>query len=48
MSKGLAYVDGNGNAIMQVDSWTDLDKGVGRPSVRIHSKKTYDEGLVIA
>ncbi|KDN53615.1 glycoside hydrolase family 16 protein [Tilletiaria anomala UBC 951] len=47
ISKGLAYVDAGGNAIMRADSWTDLEKGVGRPSVRIHSKKTYDEGLVI-
>jgi len=46
-SSNLAYVDGDGNAVMKVDSTTDLPLGKNRDSVRIATQKRYDGGLFV-
>jgi hypothetical protein len=50
-AKALGLIDVQGTAAyMGVDHSRTFDytKDVGRPSVRVHSKKTYDAGLFIA
>ncbi|KAJ7066493.1 glycoside hydrolase family 16 protein [Mycena amicta] len=47
-SKGLAYVQKDGTAVLAVDSTTTLKKGANRDSVRISSPKSYSTGLFIA
>lgn len=42
-SKGLAYVQDDGIAVMKVDSTTWLSSGQPRNSVRITSQKAYDQ-----
>lgn len=46
-SKGLAYVNSNGQAVIKVDSDTDLPLGTNRSSVRIESQKHYYDGMVV-
>ncbi len=46
-SKGLAYVDSNGLAVMKVDSTNTLSPGADRDSVRIGSTKQYSQGLML-
>lgn len=46
-STGLATVDGNGTAVIAVDSISSLPFGINRNSVRISTQKTYNEGLFI-
>ena len=46
-SARLAYVDGNGVAVMKVDDTTDLAQGKYRDSVRIATQKRYDGGLFV-
>ncbi|KAF9512713.1 glycoside hydrolase family 16 protein [Hydnum rufescens UP504] len=46
-SANLAYVDGDGVAVMKVDSTKNLAQGQYRNSVRISSQKQYDGGLFI-
>ncbi|KAE9396893.1 glycoside hydrolase family 16 protein, partial [Gymnopus androsaceus JB14] len=47
-SKGLAYVEDDGTAILAVDNYTTLSSGQNRNSVRISSPKSYNSGLFIA
>ncbi|KAL0580467.1 hypothetical protein V5O48_001537 [Marasmius crinis-equi] len=48
IKKGLAYVQNDGTAVLAVDNSTTLPSGAHRPSVRISSPKTYNQGLFIA
>ncbi|OJA18491.1 hypothetical protein AZE42_08011 [Rhizopogon vesiculosus] len=43
-SQGLAYVDGQGHAIIKVDNITDVPMGQNRSTVRITTQDTYDLG----
>jgi len=45
---GLAYVRDDGVAIMKVDDTTQLNPGDHRKSVRIHTKKSWTQGLFIS
>ncbi|KAI0270844.1 glycoside hydrolase family 16 protein [Russula aff. rugulosa BPL654] len=45
---GLAYVQGDNQTVLRVDSWTNLPLYTPRNSVRISSVKTFHHGLVIA
>ncbi|CAG7847908.1 SubName: Full=Related to endo-1,3(4)-beta-glucanase {ECO:0000313/EMBL:CCA72624.1} [Serendipita indica DSM 11827] len=47
-AKGLAYVRDDGIAVMRVDNTTWLADGQKRNSVRIHTAKSYGQGLFIA
>ena len=47
VQKGLAYVQSDGKAVIRVDSWTTLNSGQNRDSVRIESQSSYDTGLMI-
>ena len=46
-SKGLAYVDSNGLAVMKVDNYRTLSPGAKRDSVRISSNSHYSQGLML-
>jgi hypothetical protein len=46
-AKGLAYVQKDGTTVLAVDDTTTLAAGAKRNSVRITSKKTYNDGLFI-
>ncbi|THV02493.1 glycoside hydrolase family 16 protein [Dendrothele bispora CBS 962.96] len=48
VDKGLAYVQGDGTAVLKVDNSTWLGSGQNRASVRISTKKKYNGGLFIA
>jgi hypothetical protein len=43
----LAYVDKDDKVVMQVDRWNNLTAGASRDSVRIVSKKFYNQGLYV-
>ncbi|KAF9497127.1 glycoside hydrolase family 16 protein [Pleurotus eryngii] len=47
-AKNLAFVQDDGTTVLAVDDKTHLPVGTNRASVRIESKKTYNEGLFIA
>ncbi|KAF9646134.1 glycoside hydrolase family 16 protein [Thelephora ganbajun] len=47
-SGDLAYVDGDGGAVLRVDNKGGIPAGGQRRSVRISSKATYNSGLFIA
>ncbi|KAG8791405.1 hypothetical protein FRC12_009284 [Ceratobasidium sp. 428] len=44
----LAYVQDDGVAVMRVDNTSNLASGEKRKSVRIHSYKQYNRGLIVA
>lgn len=44
----LAYVRDDGIAVMKVDDTTQLNPGDHRKSVRIHTKKSWTQGLFIS
>ncbi|EGN96843.1 glycoside hydrolase family 16 protein [Serpula lacrymans var. lacrymans S7.3] len=47
-SKGLAYVNSSDNStVLRVDSWSSVQSGGNRDSVRISSMKNYTGGLFI-
>ncbi|KAG8974759.1 hypothetical protein FRC05_006919 [Tulasnella sp. 425] len=46
-SRGLAFVDGDGNAVMKVDNTNTIATGGNRDSVRISSKNSYTSGLIV-
>ena len=48
ISKGLAYVQSDGTTVMTVDPNSTLSSGEYRDSVRVSSKNTYSNGLIIA
>jgi len=48
VSRGLAYVQSDGTAVLAVDSKNDLPLGTARDSIRITSKNSYGNSLVIA
>ncbi|KAG9047445.1 hypothetical protein FS837_002208 [Tulasnella sp. UAMH 9824] len=45
--RGLAYVDGDGLAVMKVDNTNTIASGGNRDSVRISSKNSYSSGLIV-
>ncbi|EJD47662.1 hypothetical protein AURDEDRAFT_113324 [Auricularia subglabra TFB-10046 SS5] len=45
--KPFAFTEANGQVVMRVDNWTTLQPGQYRDSVRITSKKVYNQGLFI-
>ena len=47
MNKNLTYVQSDGTVVLAVDDYTWLGEGQPRNSVRVSSKKTYNEGLFI-
>ncbi|KAG9058872.1 hypothetical protein FS842_000069 [Serendipita sp. 407] len=47
-ASGLAYVREDGIAVMRVDNTTWLPEGQKRNSVRVHTTKSYGQGLFIA
>lgn len=44
---GLAYVQDDGTVVMKVDNTNTYPSGGQRPSVRISSKNSYTEGLIV-
>ncbi|KAG8986025.1 hypothetical protein FRB90_004258, partial [Tulasnella sp. 427] len=46
-SRGLAYVDNNGLAVMKIDNTNTIAAGGNRDSVRISSKNAYSSGLLV-
>ncbi|KAH9965273.1 glycoside hydrolase family 16 protein [Russula dissimulans] len=48
VSRGLAYVQPDGTVVLAVDSKNDLSLGEARDSIRIVSKNSYGNSLVIA
>lgn len=46
-AQNLAYVNSDGQIVLAVDDTNDLANNTNRPSVRLHSKKTYANGLVV-
>lgn len=47
LSKGLAYVQSDGIAVMKVDNTTPLSPGTHRNSVRITSNAAFNSGLLV-
>lgn len=49
-SRGLAYVNRDGNFVMQVDNTTSIspNSNQGRKSVRLHSNDLMGDGIILA